>query len=98
MPITTLSARVSTRLCPFGVNHCKLAAPLEKAAGAGFREAVLLILHASTPKRSGWQGRALGSRMPGQPHVAPLRRGFAVESDKFNSLYCISDGKEGYGR
>lgn len=58
--------RVSTRLCQFRVDDCKLAIFLGKTIGARFRELMLPILQASTPKRSGWQckDRFLGSLMP----------------------------------
>lgn len=58
--------RVSTRLCQFGVNDCKLAISLGKAVGARFWEPVFPILQAGTPKHSGWQceDRFLGSLMP----------------------------------
>lgn len=95
-PIMTLSTRVSTRLCPFGVSHCKLAAALEKAAGAGFREP---SHPACQHSQTFWLARSdSGLTDARAPHAAPLCRGFAVESGEFNSLCCISDGKEGYGR
>lgn len=58
--------RVSTRLCQFRVDDCKPAIFLGKTAGSRFREPMLPILQASTPKRSGWQckDRFLGSLMP----------------------------------